>query len=85
MERTNTGSVINFIYFTSNFQYDFIERAFNPNIAAHLRSKFDGIISRSGDGYCSLQSFMKFMFELDVENKRILIDWIDENYNCGMI
>lgn len=85
MKRTNTNSVINFIYFTANFQHDFIERAFSPFIAAHLRSKFDGIIHRSGENYCSLQSFMKFMFELDAEDKRILIDWIEENYNCGMV
>lgn len=85
MKRTHTDSTINFIYFTANFQHDFIERAFVGNGAAHLRAKFDGIIHRSGENYCSLQSFMKFVFELDTENKSILIDWIDENYNCGMV
>lgn len=87
MKRTNTESVINFIYFTSNFSGGFIDAAFagDDHLRNHLNEKFLQCIAKSGKTYCTLQSFMSFMFELSTDNKRILIDWINENYNCGMI
>jgi len=86
-KRSNVESTINFIYFTANFTGGFIQKAFkdDQHLATHLQQKLDEIISQEGKGYCTVNGFMKFMFELGTTQKKTLLEWIDQNYNCGMI
>ena len=39
-------STLNFIYFCSNFPHDFIDKAFNSDLANHLKSKFTGDVTK---------------------------------------
>lgn len=64
----NIESTLNFIYFCSNYSHDFIDKAFNSDLANHLKSKFTGDIT-------------KFMRELSFDNQVILLKWIEENYS----
>ncbi len=67
-ESKSIQSTLNFIYFCSNYPYDFIEKAFNSHLANHLKSKFTGDMT-------------KFMRELSFDNQVILLQWIEDNYN----
>ncbi len=73
-------AVLNFAYFTANFPSDFIEKAWNdePHLAQHLHEKILGYAK--DEGFISAGTFMKWFFDLDAENKEILINWIQNNY-----
>lgn len=76
---------INFVYFTANFPPDFIKQVWgeNTHMSNHLQSKFDSIVKRDDNGYCSPGTFLKFVFELDGENKEMLVKWVENNYKSG--
>jgi hypothetical protein len=78
-----TEAVLNFIYFTANHpgMYKVIEGAFgeNTHLSNHLKSKLDGIIGEAS--YCAPQHVLKFFFELDDDNKELVIEWVEKNYN----
>lgn len=83
MGKNSVKQTINFVYFTANFPSDFIERVWegNQHIIDHLKMKFKSIIKQSGN--CSPGTFLKFVFELDGENKEILVKWVENNYKSG--
>jgi hypothetical protein len=78
---TNIQAIINFAYFTANFPHNFIEMCWkdDKHLIEHLNTKF---LSRVKDGYISIESFMRFFFDLDRENQSKLANWINENYKC---
>ena len=78
---TNIQSIINFAYFTANFSSNFISECWKNDMLLinHLEAK---LVSKVKDGYISIESFMKFFFDLDRENQNKLANWINENYKC---
>lgn len=64
------------IMYSFNFEYNFIENAFNRCLAEHLRIKFSN--------YCQMfknsqTAFMYLYTELSSDNRQILIDYILTN------
>ena len=74
-------STINFAYFAANFPPDFIKEVWPGHFADHLESKLNGLIRLSSCDYVSVDTFMKFFYELGTTNQIILLDWIESNYN----
>lgn len=67
--KNSNKAIKNYIYFTSNYPHDFIEKCFGTGtMGVHLKSKFNGDVN-------------KFFRELDNENQVKLLDWIYQNYN----
>jgi len=48
-----------------------------PLLADHLHSKFQGIYKEKGNGTVA---FFYFWNELDDQNRKVLVDWINENF-----
>jgi hypothetical protein len=67
------------MYFAHNFGYNFIEEVWKsePNMANHLRSKFNSYAQQQGNG---TNGFFRWFMELDNGNKETLTDWIGANY-----
>lgn len=67
-------------YFCANYPYDFIETVWadNPNMANHLKEKFSDFYSSTG----AYGVMLKFYLGLDGENKKILEDWVMNNFYC---
>jgi hypothetical protein len=76
---TNFEAINKFMYFGHNFKHDFIEQVWKaePNMANHLRSKFNMYAERLGSG---TQGFFRWFMELDQTNKETLTNWIEANY-----
>ena len=73
-------AVINFAYFTANFPSDFIEKCWGDGwMKDHLREKFE---NTSENNFYSMGDFMRFFMDLDDENRKILIKWINKNYKA---
>lgn len=72
----NNEAINNFIFFTTNFPYNFIEKVFPNN--KHLIDKFNNIAERS----ISSEIITKFYFQLDSTNREILLNWINKNYKA---
>lgn len=70
---TTINATLNFLYFTMNFKYNFIEEVWSGSIASHLRSKFTQLYEKRGN-------FMDWFCELDRDNQEILLRWVEENY-----
>ena len=82
-KRTNSESTINFIFFLSNHpgMTKVINSCFDPNLASHFNSKLSSIIGQ--DSCCKPEHIIKFIGELSQNNKEIILDWIEQNYDCG--
>jgi hypothetical protein len=78
---TNIQVVINFVYFTTNFTGDFIEKVWgdNTHLSRHLTEKFLGHMEPNG--VVTAGSFIRFFQELSLNNQEKLVAWINENYN----
>lgn len=65
-------------YWCANYDYDFIEKAWadNPNMAKHLEEKFGAFYDSVGP----YGVMLKFYLALDSTNKRILEDYVMNNY-----
>ena len=65
-------------YWCVNYNHDFIEKAWsdNPIMVAHLKSKFDHYYDMEG----SYGVMNKFYLNLDEENRRILENYVINNY-----
>jgi hypothetical protein len=76
---TNFEAINKFMYFAHNFGYNFIEEVWKsePNMANHLRSKFNSYAQQQGNG---TNGFFRWFMELDNGNKETLTDWIGANY-----
>lgn len=72
---TTINATLNFVYFTMNFKYDFIEEVWDGSIARHLRDKFDKL-------YQKRSNFMDWFCELDRDNQRKLLEWVENNYTA---
>ena len=81
----NIKQTINFVYFTANFPSNFIEQVWegNQHLIDHLTAKFNSIVKRADEGFVSPGTFLKFVFELDGENKETLVEWVENNYKSG--
>lgn len=68
-----------YIYFSFNYPYNFIEKAWadNKNLINHLKEKFDSYYKKYGAGSVMNQ----FYVNLDSENQQILENWIENNYH----
>ena len=64
------------IMYSFNYDYNFIENAFNGYLAEHLRSKFSNYCKRFGN---SQTAFMHLYTELSSDNRQILINYILTN------
>ena len=71
-------SIHKWVYFAFNYPDKFIEQVWadNNNLMNHLKSKFQGYYNQVG----SSAVMNKFYVELDMENQRLLEDWVMENY-----
>jgi hypothetical protein len=71
---TTTQSTINFMYWLMNYNYGFIAEVWSdePWLASHLNEKFKG------------RTILNWFFELDTDNKRKLVNWVNENYSGGI-
>ena len=82
MEATQNkeNAIINFVYFCFNFPSDFINEAFKEkpkHLQEHLKSKFESYNRKD-----TRSAVIRFFTELDTENQKILINWIDNNYKA---
>ena len=72
-------SVVNFVYFTANFQYDFIEQVWTNGLSSHLRTKFSAL--SGSKGYISPGDFIHFFMNLSRDNQILLAKWTEKNYH----
>ena len=65
-------------YWCTNYDYEFIEKAWedDPNMARHLRNKFDAYYDSVG----SYGVMVKFYLNLDDTNRKILENYVMNNY-----
>jgi len=78
------AAVINFVYFTANFPYDFIEQCWGVDTseAKHFRSKLESCQRTSKNmSHIDSGTFLAFFFELSRSNQEKLADWIEQNYH----
>ncbi len=66
------------IMFINNVKQDFIEQAWkgNPHIINHLNDKLSGYVKQSEEGYRSGAVMIRFLTELDSDNRKILGNYI---------
>ena len=64
------------IMFGFNYPHNFINKIWVGNIADHLNSKFIDCYDKHG----SKAAFQMFYIGLDMENRGLLIDWIEHNF-----
>jgi hypothetical protein len=61
--------------------YNFIEEIWGKTlIGNHLNKKWQGILSKSKEDYASPDCLMKFVRELDDENRKMLYEYIIEKH-----
>lgn len=67
------------VFFCMNYPYDFIEKAWEGNtiLINHLKGKFNAYY----DAYGSRAVMNTFYCELDGNNKKILLEWVLDNYD----
>jgi hypothetical protein len=66
------------IMYSFNYDYNFIENAFNGYMAEHLRTKFSNYCKKLGN---SQTAFMYLYTELSSDNRQTLINYILTNKN----
>ncbi len=66
------------IMYSFNYEYNFIENAFNGYLAEHLRTKFSNYCKRLGN---SQTAFMYLYTDLSSDNRQILVNYILNNKN----
>ena len=66
------------IMYSFNYDYNFIENAFNGYLAEHLRAKFSNYCKRLGN---SQTAFMYLYTDLSSDNRKTLINYILTNKN----
>jgi hypothetical protein len=64
------------IVYSFNYDYKFIENAFDEYLAEHLRAKFSNYCKRFGN---SQTAFMYLYTDLSSDNKETLINYILNN------
>ncbi|MFA5153856.1 MAG: hypothetical protein WC554_14995 [Clostridia bacterium] len=70
-----------FTHWLYNVHYNFVEEIWGKtHIANHFNEKWQGILSRSKEDYASPNSLMKFVRELDDENRKMLYEYIIEKH-----
>lgn len=61
------------IMYSFNYEYNFIENAFDKYLSDHLRAKFSNYCKRFGN---SQTAFMYLYTDLSSDNKQLLINYI---------
>lgn len=74
---TDQVAVNKVIMYSFNFEHNFLLSAFKGSIANHLQSKFLNLCEIKKD---SQSAFMRLYTELDNENRKVLINYILDNY-----
>jgi hypothetical protein len=77
MAVNNHDNTINFMYFLTNHPHDFIKKIWPDYIGDHIQSKFLGYCKRHTT---TRNAIVDLFYELDRENQRIMLNWINENY-----
>lgn len=72
-------AMLNFTYFCSNYPSNFIEECWkdNPHMMGHLQNKFNEIY----DVKAQPREVLRFVFELDEDNREKFLTWIHKNYS----
>jgi len=84
---TNTGAVINFVYFLYNFRpgiHEIIKLSLEKHgdhFVKHVQDKLTGFIG--DDSCCRPEHIIKLLMSLNTEYQKDIIDWVNENYNAG--
>lgn len=76
-------AIVNFMYFTTNFPQDFIEKCWEgqDNLITHLQKKIRGIVGKSST--CTAEHIIHFCLGLSREHQVKLAQWIDRNYEAA--
>lgn len=76
---TFAQSVQKFVFWSANYEYDFIDRVWgkNTNMGNHLKGKFNAMY----ETYGPMGVINAFFFQLDTTNKKLLLDYVEKNYN----
>ena len=77
--RTPEQAIRNFVYFSLNYDYKFIEKCweYDQSLVKHLREKFHMYYGKHG----ALGVMTEFFCNLSSGHQIRLAKWIDENYN----
>lgn len=81
-------SIINFVYFTANFPYNFIEECWGYNTmeSSHMRMKLEGSQKKSGVmTHITSGAMIDFFFDLSRSNQTKLAEWIEANYHFSSV
>jgi hypothetical protein len=76
---TNHDNTINFMYFLTNHPYNFIQKIWSPLLAQHFQSKFESYCKKHPT---TRNAIVDLFYEMDRDNQRIFLKWINENYNA---
>lgn len=76
---TNHDNTINFMYFLTNHDNDFILKVWPNYLGAHFQSKFLYYVEKHKSTKLAI---VDLFFELDRDNQRIFLTWINENYSA---
>ena len=68
--------------FINQYPNDWVQQAFgdDPHLAQHLQSKWEGYARSKGSSY---DAIVGLMTQLDLENERKLMEYIDKNFEKG--
>ena len=77
----NTEAIINFLYWTHNFQdlQETFDTAFNKHLSGHFKEKLKGYTD--GSQFVSSEAMIKLLMAMGDENKESLINAAMEQYN----
>jgi hypothetical protein len=72
-------NTINFMYFLTNHSTnDFVLKIWTNYLGAHFQSKFLYYVEKHKSTKLAI---IDLFFELDRDNQRIFLDWINKNYS----
>ena len=79
MDEKSLIAINKWMYFIYNFPYNFIEKVWadDAGLANHLKGKFQSAYDRYGSYGC----VPAFYGELDMNNRKKMMQWVMDNYN----
>lgn len=74
LEKERLDNINTFIFFTTNFPDNFVVSIWPGN--NHIKQKFNNVYEKYG----ASAAVNRFYFELDSNNRKLLLNWINDNY-----